>query len=255
MDNSKISKKQILFLSVLIGVLALVVSFSYIIKPAFSETKELKSETANLEETYNQMMEQSAFFAVNQVNYKNNKENLQKKTENLLPLQKNNKLDTLITNMALSCGLTVGTLKIDNVEECSISMDYNPVENETDSKEENVSDSEDIEETDNGPDAIIYPGAKIEYNPRNDKYTLIYPTGEYLCTMRYGVKGTYSQLQRFVTKLADSSYIGINSIYVKNEQEISEDSLFSMDISIAVNMVGDIPDLSYQGDGADAETE
>lgn len=248
MDNSKINTKQVLLLSVLIGVLAIIVCVQYLIRPVYSEAVDYKKSTEKIEKAYESMQDQSAMFGISKAEFEKNQKVLNDKRQDMLELKKRNDLDTLITNKAMSNGLSVSHLKIGEIEEYTITI---PLDKVKKSKKDKDKDKDKKDE----PDISSYPGAELKYNSKKDNYYLEYKTGEYSCEMNYSVKGKYSQIQKFISELADNSSVGIKSFKMSNSNDFSEKAIYNADISVKINMAGDIPDMSYQGAGTDEKKE
>ncbi len=251
MDNSKIDAKQILILSLLVGVLVIVVCVNYLIRPVYSDAVKYNEDTAKLEESLEEMKTRSTTFGINQVDFNNNQKLLTEKTKNLMKLKKRNDLGTQITDAALSKDLSVTNLRLGEIEEYKVVLPFEEKMTENSNDEDESAENETVEETITGPDMSLYPGAVLLYDENEEEYSLQYKTGEYSCYIECSVKGQYSQIQKFVSEIASDPSMGITSFKMNNEDTNSDSTRFSASISIKVNMAGDIPDMSYQGAGAD----
>lgn len=246
MDNSKIDTKQILILSLLVGVLIIVVCVNYLIRPIYTEAVQYKEDTAKIETDLEEMKDRSTTIGITKADFENNQTLLKEKTKNLMKLKKRNDLGTQITDTALLKGLSVAHLKLGEIEEYKVILPYE--EKKDKEKDEEESEENDIETL---IDNSLYPGAEIIYDEKEEEYLLEYKTGEYSCYIECSVKGQYSQIQKFVAEIASDPSFGITSFKMNNEDNVSDMSLFTATMSIKVNMAGDIPDMSYQGAGAD----
>lgn len=257
MDNSKIDSKQILILSLLIGVLVIVVCVNYLIRPVYNEAVKYKDDTAEIEADLEEMKGQSTIFSITKVDFSNNQMMLKEKAGDLMKLKKRNDLGTQITDMALSKGLSVAHLKLGEIEEYKVVLPYESKKQEKD-KDKNKDNDKEKDNDDNkelkkekGPDSSLFPGAQVLYDEKEEKYSLEYKTGEYSCYIDCSVKGEYSQIQKFVSEIAKDPSLGIASIKISNEDSKSDDSIFTAEMTIKANMAGDIPDMSYQGADTD----
>lgn len=236
MDNSKTSPKQIALLVILIGVLVMVIAVQYFIRPVLNETSELKKQTEILEEKYAIMQEQSLMHIVDSTIYNQYRTELDEQGKQMLPYMKNNELDEIVTDMVLSSGLKISSLRIGDIQDYKVRILYEP-------KEDSVSNEESDDSMDDSgfPDMNLYPGAELIME--DDMFYFQYKTGHYSCILNYELIGNYDQIRTLTDKIIADKSMGIENIYFTNSGDVSENGEYNLSISIVVYMFDKLPDF------------
>lgn len=236
MDNSKTSPKQIALLVILIGVLVMVVAVQYFIRPVLNETSELKKQTEILEEKYAIMQEQSLMHMVDSTIYNQYRAELEEQGKQMLPYMKNNELDEIVTDMVLSSGLKISSLRIGDIQDYKVRILYEPKEDSTLNEE-----SDDSMDDSGFPDMNLYPGAELIME--SEMFYLQYKTGHYSCILNYELTGNYDQIRTLTDKIIADKSMGIENIYFTNSGDVSENGEYHLSISIVVYMFDKLPDF------------
>lgn len=236
MDNSKTSPKQIALLVILIGVLVMVVAVQYFIRPVLNETSELKKQTEILEEKYAIMQEQSLMHIVDSTIYNQYRTELDEQGKQMLPYMKSNELDEIVTDMVLSSGLKISSLRIGDIQDYKVRILYEP-------KEDSISNEESDDSMDDSgfPDMNLYPGAELIME--DDMFYFQYKTGHYSCILNYELIGNYEQIRTLTDKIISDKSMGIENIYFTNSGDVSENGEYNLSISIVVYMFDKLPDF------------
>lgn len=237
MDNSKTSPRQIAMLVILIGVLVVVVAVQYFIRPTLTETSELKAQTEVLEEKYLSMQEQSLMHMVDGAIYEEYRTELEEQGKQMLPYMKSNELDEIVTDMVLSSGLEIGSLRIGDIRDYKVRLLY---EEKSDNTSEEESSNGDFEDS-GFPDMNLYPGAELIME--DEMFYLQYKTGHYSCVLDYQLTGNYDQIRTLTDKIIADKSMGIENIYFTNSGDVSADGGYDLNISIVVYMFDKLPDF------------
>lgn len=195
-----ISKKQMITLIVLIVILILVIAVQYFYRPILSKKAELTEKVDSMNMVYEDMKMLAAFYSIDSVTYKEEKELLDKKRRDFLPFMKNGQQDNMITNMLLSCNLViessdVSPFKADTVQvKCSV-----------------------MEDGEDGVDAYsvisMYPQGEKVVSSTEDTVVLEYETGEYSREIYYDIAGRYGDIIRFLSMVYNEKSMEISSFY------------------------------------------
>lgn len=195
-----VTKKQMITLIVLIGVLIMVIAVQYFYRPVINEKNEYAKKVQSMTMVYDDMKMIAAYYSIDAVSYKEAKAELAKKRSDFLPLMKNSQQDDMITNMLVASNISIESSEISDLVTETINIEC-------------AVDKEQEESADGVSTMAMYPEGGKVVTDEGDYVVLQYETGECTREIYYNVSGRYEDIIGFLKKVYDQKSMEISQFY------------------------------------------
>ncbi|MBR6837733.1 MAG: hypothetical protein IKM72_17255 [Oscillospiraceae bacterium] len=195
-----ITKKQMITLIVLVIVLILVIAVQYFYRPLLEKKKELNDKVSSMSLVYADMKMLAAVYSIDNVSYKEAKEELHKRRSELREVMSNSAQDKLLTDMLVSYHLSIESSQIEKLEKEKVRVEC-------------AVDKENEESVDGYSSISMYPRGGRVVSDEGDYVSLEYDTGECSREIYYNISGKYSDIIGFLRHIHSMKGMEISRFY------------------------------------------
>ena len=195
-----ITKKQMITLIVLVCVLILVIAVQYFYRPLIEKKSELIKKVDKMSETYSDMQMLSAIYSIDNITYKEAKEELKKQRSELREVMTESAQDKFLTDMLVSYHISIESSEISALTKEKVRVEC-------------AVETEDEESVEGYSAMSMYPkGGKIISD--DGEYVLLeYETGECSREIYYNISGTYTDMIGFINHVKEIKGVEISRFY------------------------------------------
>jgi cell division protein FtsL len=195
-----ITKKQMITLIVLVCVLILVIAVQYFYRPLLEKKEELVKKVDSMSAVYSDMQMLAAVYSIDNISYKEAKEELQKQRSELREVMSESAEDKFLTDMLVNYHISVESSEISALTKEKVRVEC-------------AVDKENEDSVDGYSAISMYPkGGKVISD--DDEYvSLEYATGECSREIYYNISGTYSDMIAFIQHAQEIKGLEISRFY------------------------------------------